>query len=159
MKQRDQAYMHLTRAERDALLKLALPSALREKLKDPNLFGLTLLDQYYLHTVAVRGVEIEPDAAISDADNGAYVMGWVWVDFPKGQWLTRCPECGGEGTLKVTEVTLEATGARVWLNTTLGSDGFEVNHPDAAKNGSTSDEHVICAACTTAYTLAELSLD
>jgi hypothetical protein len=139
-----------------------IPADLMRKLIDPDLFGLTLLDQYYLQAADNTATdELEVDthiARVSPSDEGAFVQCWAWIPFPEGQWITICPNCGAEPLL-VTKVTLLATGREVYLNTPLCNDGFEVNHPDTARDGSTEDEHVLCTKCYEAYLLSDLAIE
>jgi hypothetical protein len=163
-------YVYIDTDTRAALLELLgsePPAALRdlaaclaaEQFRNTNLdhyYRLAANDQY----ASDGEIEIDADAIVSIGDEGAYVHGWLYVSAPAdtAQWLTTCPNCG-ERQLVVHEVTLMATGERVVLNTPLAEDGFEVNHPDAQDDGSTTDEVVHCCRCGKNYDLADLSLD
>jgi hypothetical protein len=160
-------HIQISQKERDALLSLIAHqpqlAELHQRLSALE-FTPSLLEQWFIaqatyHHGVDGELEFDDSAVVSINDEGsAYVSGWIFIDGPPedAQWLTACPECLGQ--IIVTDVILEATGKRVALYTPLQKDGFEVNHPDAQENGSTTDENCMCADCKRTFTLAELML-
>jgi hypothetical protein len=79
---------------------------------------------------------------------------------PGDQWVTYCPNCHGQGTLRVVEATLTATGEKVCPNTELTGAGFIVDPDDLhddLKDQSTEDEVVQCDICHRKFDLSDLA--
>lgn len=79
---------------------------------------------------------------------------------PDDQWVTYCPNCHGDGTLRVVEATLAATGDKVHPNTGLSGDGFIVDPEgklEDLKDQSTEDEVVQCYMCRRKFDLSDLA--
>jgi len=74
-------------------------------------------------------------------------------------YKTKCSSCGagcsscGAGGLIVTEATLMATGQKMTLRSVLHEDGFTFDLPDGIKDGSTTDEKVVCVVCHKTFDL------
>lgn len=161
-------HVKISQEERDALLSLLAHqpqlAELYQRLSALEFAPLSLLEQWFLakanYSHGVDGeLEFDDSAVVSMNDEGnAYISAWAYIEGPPedAQWLTECPECLGQ--IIVTDAILEATGKRVALYTPLQKDGFEVNHPDAQKNGSTTDENCMCADCKREFTLTELMI-
>lgn len=77
------------------------------------------------------------------------------------QWVTKCPKCGAEDRLIVTEVRLCCNGEIHNPDSRLQPDGFEVD-PEcvftAEDDLSTEDEKVVCLGCLTRFDLCDLTV-
>jgi hypothetical protein len=171
---RDADRLHITREERDLLLKLLTErDQMRAILQQPEestdlierlqqlTLDLTPLDRYYLHEArgeASDEVNIDDDAALSHTDDGCWVQAWLYIGKPDAQWITFCPACDHHALI-VESAVLLATGQRVDIGTELSGDGFVIRHEDAQVDGSTEDEIVRCPECGEQYTLGDLALD
>jgi hypothetical protein len=91
-----------------------------------------------------------------DADGGLTAGAYAGGFFEEPSFSTKCPRCGVGGRLAVVEAVLATTGRALKMNSPLTDNGFEV--PTNARDASTDEEVVECAACGERFSLSEVTL-
>jgi len=67
-------------------------------------------------------------------------------------YKTKCSACGAGGLI-VASATLMETGEKMSLRSVLQEDGFTFDLPEGVKDGSTTDEKVVCVECFKSFDL------
>ena len=81
---------------------------------------------------------------------------------PDAQWTGECPRCHGHDCLTVCEVTLAANGRKLYPETPLLPDGFDVDPEGefaSLQDLSTEDELVRCDKCKETFPLDEIAIE
>lgn len=113
----------------------------------------TLQAPFYANLIVMLQAELEsrkPDAITAKRYD-------LQLRHPDASFAPVCGNCGGEHLL-VTAATLVATGERVRVGEHLGLYGFIVPQTFDMKDGSTTDELVVCLDCKHDFDLSEVTL-